>query len=518
MAPRTTTTPLVVIALDGGDPELIARWSEQGHLPNIASILTRGGRARIRGPELMSTVGAWLSLFSGIPPSEHGYYADRQLVPGGYELRSFSARDARARPFWARLAGGDKKVAIIDALETQPIAGLAGVQLANWSVQQPFDADGDPPSAEPVSFLDETRRLVGEPVRVDVFDPDASVRDDLAASRALLERIEQKGILFRHVAARDRADLTIVSFVEAHTAAHRLWDYRPEGPRYEEAGSAAGELSTAIREAYRAIDREIGLILDALDAGSNVFIVSLFGMRNLYPTDGLTDAFCRQLGYHVPPADAGRRFDPLALLRRKVPPEVRARLSRLLPAGVRRRLQADALAAGADWAETRAFSISSLQTGFIRVNCRGREPHGIVTPGSEYESLLDEMEADLHQLVDVRSGAPAVAKVIRTADAFGCGPPAVLPDLVVEWRSASYLMECVRHPRAELVQTRQHYNRSTHHTMEGFMAACGPSINAGDIGEVSPLELAPAFLELLGQPDGEHAGRRTSKRPLEGLF
>jgi predicted AlkP superfamily phosphohydrolase/phosphomutase len=303
--------------------------------------------------------------------------------------------------------------------------------------------------------------------------------------------------------------------VEAHTAAHRFWDYRPGGARYDEAVGAATELSTAIRTVYQAIDREMGLLLNALPAESNVFVIALFGIRELYPTNALTEAFCRQLGYQVPLTGASPSLSPLGILRRAIGADVRARMSRLLPLCVRRRLQAASPRDDTDWPRTRAFCLPSLHTGFIRVNCRGREPQGVVQPGTDYRNLLDELEADLAELVDMRSGEPAVADVIRTAEVFDSGIPRSLPDLVVEWRSGNYLMERVQHPRADLVQARQYYNRGTHHTMTGFMAAAGSSIVARtSISKVSPLEFAPAFLSLLG----ESAGRQDPKTPLMGLI
>ena len=62
-------------------------------------------------------------------------------------------------------------------------------------------------------------------------------------------------------------------------------------------------------------------------------------------------------------------------------------------------------------------------------------------------------------------------------------------------------MDRVRHPEVELVQERPHYNRSSYHTFSGLVAAAGPSIRAGgDLGQVSPLDFAPLFLSLMGEP------------------
>jgi predicted AlkP superfamily phosphohydrolase/phosphomutase len=511
MAKDMKTPPLVIFGLDGGDAGFIQQWAQEGYLPTIASIMQRGCRGQIGGPELISTHGAWLSLFSGVSRSEHGYYYTRQLLPGTYDLRNFTARDTHALPFWSHLRGGSRKIAVIDAFETYPLPGVAGLQLVNWAVQHQYNTPVVPPSAEPPSLLNDVRRYAGPPVRIDVFKPKSSFREDWAAHSMILKRIEEKGALCRRFLAQDRYDLAVITFVEAHTAAHRLWDYRPEGIRHTDATSEGCKLSTAIRDVYQAIDRELGLLVKQLPDETNVFIISLFGMKDLYPTTGLIEAFCRQLEYQVPSYGCLSSPNALALLRRTIPPGVRARMSHFLPRRLQMRLETDRFRTETNWAKTKAFSIPALNTSFVRVNLRGREPQGIIEPGPEYERLLSKIEADLRQLVDVRSGKPAVERVIRSAEACRCGPPSVLPDLFVEWKSTPYFMDRVRHPKAELVQSRPQYNRSSYHTFSGFVAAAGPSIRAGgDLGEVSPLDFAPAFLSLMGEP----YSRRLAKRFL----
>jgi predicted AlkP superfamily phosphohydrolase/phosphomutase len=508
----TRNPPLLIVGFDGGDRHLIDRWVQEGHLPTIASILERGCRGRIEGPELMSTHGAWLSLFSGVSRREHGYYANVQLAPGTYDFRTYTARDTAALPFWSRLRGGPKRVTVIDALETEPLSGISGSQLSHWAVQQQYNRPTVPSSSEPGGLVDEVRRHIGSPIPVEVFKPDSSLHEDMDARRLLLERIAQKGAICRRLVTQDRCDVAVVTFVEAHTAAHRFWDYRPGGIRHQRATDHASGLSTAIRDVYHAIDRQLALLIDEFPEEPNVFVISLFGVKDLYPTTGLIDAFCRQLQYEVPSEGGGTGFDMLDTIRRTVPFQVRARISRLLPYTVQARLDARRFRTTTDWSRTRAFSIPSLNTSFVRVNLRGREPLGIVEPGFEYERLLSQIEDDLEQLVDVRSGQPAVENIIRTATAFQCGPPPVLPDLSVEWRAAPYLMHQVRHPRGELIQTTPEYNRSSYHTFTGCVAAAGPSVPSGDLGDLSPLEFAPLFLSLMGEPSPRGPAERLISR------
>ena len=74
-----------------------------------------------------------------------------------------------------------------------------------------------------------------------------------------------------------------------------------------------------------------------------------------------------------------------------------------------------------------------------------------------------------------------------------------LPDLFVEWAEADHFMTRVVHPRGELRQSPCEFHRDSDHSREGFVAAAGPLIlGRGDLGELSPLALAPTFLHLLG--------------------
>ena len=58
--------PLLILGLDVGDAELISRWTSEGHLPAIASVMERGCWGTTAGPETIAEYGLSLSLFTGI--------------------------------------------------------------------------------------------------------------------------------------------------------------------------------------------------------------------------------------------------------------------------------------------------------------------------------------------------------------------------------------------------------------------------------------------------------------------
>ena len=143
------------------------------------------------------------------------------------------------------------------------------------------------------------------------------------------------------------------------------------------------------------------------------------------------------------------------------------------------------------------------------MNLQGREPQGIVKPGTEYEELLARMEADFALLTDPKTGEPAIRRTARAVDLFGGGPPELLPDLFVEWEPGPRFLDRVKHPKAELIQPKPTHFFDSQEKLEGFFAAAGPDIQGrGDLGEVEVLDMAPTWLQLLGvAPSADMKGK-----------
>jgi predicted AlkP superfamily phosphohydrolase/phosphomutase len=486
-----------VFGLDAGDPEMIARWTREGYMPNVAALMKDGCWGRTGGPELLSEHGVWISLMSGVSRADHGYFYFRQQRPGAYELQTVTGKDLNLTPFWSYASESGLRSAVLDAWELAPEAdSFNGVQLCNWATHNNWGREHYPTSSSPPEVLE---RLTTEiaPKLVAAEDADATLEYDRNMHEQLLEQTRQKGRACRMVLEDGDFDLIVCVFSASHAANHQFWKYRQDVP--DRTGDPV--LENAIRDVYQAIDEEIGTLHRSLPADANTIIVSSVGMDDDYPTTGVTEDFFRKLGYQVAPqGGGGTSFRPLDLTRRLVPEKLRVAVSSmLLSRAARENLMSDAFRTGTDWSQTRAFALPASYTSFIRINLRGREPEGIVEPGREYDEVLDQLEEDFHALVDVESGEPAVARTVRTTQAFGCDPHATLPDLFVDWRPGSFLRR-VRHPRAELTQDRPDFYRRSDHSSQGFFAASGPAFAAtGEIGEpLDVLTFAPTFMQLLG--------------------
>jgi len=485
------SAPLVVLGLDGGDPDLLVQWAREGYLPTLASVMKRGCWAKTGGPELITEHGPWLQLFSGISRGQLGYYYLRQLRSGTYDLHLATGHGLDAPPFWAALRGTQRKVATFDVPEVYPISGVPGIQLANWAVHQGWTSSdpADAPRTEPAALIEEVRQLYGP--RLSIYEnSDSNLDEDQRIFSRLLEQVSRSGELYRDLLRRDRFDVVAAVFAASHTGGHQFWKYRnqPDGQ----------ELGHAIRDIYAAIDHEMGLLLADELAGANVIIVSSVGMKDHFPMGGLLEDFCRKLGYQV----ASQSWPSLmGLARSLVPERWRVAVSRHFSRETRERLLAEQFRAGTDWSKTTAFAIPSSYTGFLRVNLSGREPQGIVQPGAEHADVLRRLENDLHQLTDPDSGEPVVQQVVRTSDLFGSDAHPALPDLFVIWKPQPHFRRRLRHPAGEIAQKRPEWCRGSDHSQSGFLAAAGPAIHAcGCIEVVSLMDIAPTLLTLLKAP------------------
>lgn len=477
------TSPVLVFGFDAGDPALMLQWANDGTLPALDSVLKRGCHTRFSGPEMASEHGMWVSLTSGVSRARHGYYYFRQLIPRTYDLLPARGRWLECRPFWKRLP--DHRIAIIDVPDITAPEPARGIQIYEWATHYPYF----PPSTEPPALLREINRDFGRRQFIDE-EPEAPEQTDWRIFNALMARIKKKKQLcLKHLAA-GRFDLAFVVFGECHTGAHQFWKYHK---------AATGRLAHAVRDIYRAIDDALGAILDLLPQEAKIFVVSSVGMKEQWPAAGLNEEFSLKLGYQVPaastPVSSAR---PIDILRRLLPQGVRNQLSKMIPQEKQDRLISDKFRTSTDWTRTSLFCIPSYYTGQFRVNLRGREPSGIVSPGEEYRKLLDRAESDLRALIDPVSRKPAIRAVMRTVDLFGGEAPESLPDLFAEWADSAHFMEEVRHPTTVLRQTPCEFHRSTDHSQLGFLGAAGPGITArGKLQDVSPLDLAPTLLSHL---------------------
>jgi len=171
---------------------------------------------------------------------------------------------------------------------------------------------------------------------------------------------------------------------------HMMWRLMDaKHPMYDAA--LAAKYGDSIERIYRRADQFVAEVLDHLEPGTQLMIVSDHGFHSWRKSVNLNTWLVQQ-GYMV--------------LRGQQPGE--KKLDDLFGGG-------GEFWENVDWSQTRAYAMGLGQVYF---NLRGREGHGIVSPGAEAKQLADELSARLLTLQDPDDGAKIVRAVYKRDDVY----------------------------------------------------------------------------------------------------
>lgn len=506
---------VLIIGIDAADLTLIKPWAEAGHLPNIARILNNGTFAPMRSTLPIMSPPAWTSMISGLNPGKHGIYDFISRQPGSYRLQSNRSDLTNFRTIFHHASDHNQHVIAMNIPLTYPPSQVRGMMISGLAAPETGKY------AYPPELRDELVRQ-GYRVNVHEFEP-GHEREWVADLYAVARKQTETMIRFLH---QEPWNLAMIVYRAVDETEAFFWHHMDEThPQHDPV--AAKEYGSVIFDAHRMVDEEVGKLVEAAGPETTVALVSDHG----------GGAFHREVFLNVWLERQGflRRKPPRALneLRKMVMRKLhldRDTLARLLdwplawairnriPMKIQHALVPEAavtLAEVADWSRTRAYSFGNI--GQIYVNLRGREPHGIVQPGRDYERLLDEITDALFQLKD--NGKPVVDAVYRRKDIYH-GPYAEHgPDLNIIMRNLAYASQSWR----EMGSTGEVFgdaNAVTHctgiHRPLGMMALCGPTIPArGQQDEVQIIDIAPTVLWLLGIPIPDNIDGRVLRECLD---
>ena len=503
-----TDAKVMVIGFDLGDGGLIRRWAADGSLPNLRALMDQGISADLGTTADWLHVSAWPTLYTGAPVGRHGVYYTFQPMPELQGYRRFGPDQYGAPTFWRVLDDAGVRCTVFDAPYTQPDADSEVAQIFDWGCWAQYWKTGSAPRA----LIGDLNRSVGRyPLGLEAHDLGLAGQDAKTMQPRLVAAARAKTDAILWLMQHRPWDCFVTVYGETHPGGHYCWwpasDRRP-----------GEEDLPLLKDLYREIDRGIGRIVAALPPDAAVMVVTGDGIGPNNSGWHLLPDVLRRLGLLAEPAaepageagdapaapgGAGRRWDPVKALRDLLPKDFRKSLARRLPTALRDRLARRVDTAAIDWSRTKAFTLPTDLEGCIRINLAGREPEGIVQPGVEYEQLLDQISAELHQLINPDTGRPAVRDVIRVDRQFPGPRRDYLPDLIVLW-SAEAPIRRLQSPRIGEVSGDSPDGRTGTHTAPGFLVARGPGLDREALAAGARVsDLAPTILALFGveQPD-----------------
>jgi predicted AlkP superfamily phosphohydrolase/phosphomutase len=496
---------LLFIGLDAGDAELIDRWCVEGRLPHIARMKAMGTSFRMRTTAEVFHVSAWPSIFTGTGPDQHGLYHAYVTHPGHQGVLR-PKPDQSPFPFvWKTLDDAGRRSVVMDAFMTCPLDAFNGVQIVDWGTWSWFWQ----PTVTPQPIAREFKRRFGRYPSDDHSKVGIVPVTDVAAFRQrLLAAVARKTEALKWLIQQQQWALFLVVFGECHPAGHYFWHLHD--PSYHtHPGASVGDLTHALRDVYVALDGAIGELLAVVGDDTTVWLVSGDGMTGNFSGSHLLEPMLAQMGLMQRAtaertdgtAAAAPSSDLLRTIRDLVPQRIRMTISKaLLTRHTQEQLALRWKTSGIAWPSTRAFIIENANEGYVRINLKGREPQGAVSPGEEYERLCDLLCRTARGLANPATGLPAARAVYKTDDLFDGPFRSHMPDVIICWNRDARIttellaQECglVRVP-APSSGTAPFY--SGNHWPNAFVIATGPGIDQGvELHPRHVLDLAPTIL------------------------
>jgi predicted AlkP superfamily phosphohydrolase/phosphomutase len=504
----TARTPAVLLGLDAADLGLIQRLGASGSLPNLSRLLERGCTGVIRGEAERFAGGVWPTFYTGQPVSHHGVYHNKLWRQEHMRCEIAAADWCPEPPFWERLRGSGRRIAVVDVPMTVARPGpLEGIHLAGWGTHDVITRGG-----WPAKLWQEIETALGAPAMpAEQFGSQTPamlgrLAHELKAATSQVAEIGAR--LYR----RESWDLFLLVFGGTHRGGHYLWDLSQVDVRGISAGRRRA-LSDALGQVYRAADAGVGRILELVPSHTRVLVFALHGMG---PNTTWADRCAAILGRIMSgrPTGSAPRGGLMYAVKKAIP----WRLARAVTTRISPELQARLVPIWSsrmfDWRATRAFPLPMDHAGYVRVNLRGREPEGIVAP-EEYRPLCDEIADGFLGFRDAVSGKAIVRQVHRLDDLAPPGAPARdrLPDLVIEWSDvppgAAPVIRSERLGELTWRSPQLPSGRSGNHGGDGWFVAAGPGIEVGAAAAVHPIvDLVPTLYRWLGhEPDPALAGQ-----------
>ncbi len=337
---------LLVIGLDCAAPALVfGRLKDE--LPNLRRLAAEGVHGTLESCCPPITVLAWMCMMTGRDPGELGIYGFRNRKDRSYAGHAFAnARWVREQTAFDALSAAGKRVIVLSVPCTYPPRPVNGVMVSCFLTPGP-QSD----FTYPKELKAEVQEVTGG-YMIDVPNFRTDDRERLLGD--LHEMLRRRWKLFRHLLATRPWDFAMAVEMGTDRIHHGFWHFMdPEHPRYEGPGS---KFEHAIRDYYRAVDREIGETLRVAGDDTTVLVVSDHGARPLFGGVNLNEWLIRE--------------GLLALVRQ---PEKPCPIEK----------------AEVDWARTKVWGYGGYY-GRVYLNVAGREPQGTI-PGAELEPFRDAL-------------------------------------------------------------------------------------------------------------------------------
>ncbi|MEN8152378.1 MAG: alkaline phosphatase family protein [Acidobacteriota bacterium] len=246
---------LLIIGLDGVPYELLKDLTDNGTMPHLKKLLSRGKlqKMEVTIPEISSI--SWSSFMTGTDPGNHGIFGFVDLYKGKYKYRFPDFRDLKVTTFFDELGKKGKRSIIINLPSTYPAREIPGVLISGFVAPDKKKAVYPP---EYIELLENT----GYQIDVDVSNGKEKKIDFFSdLNYTLKARKEMADILWKN----EKWDIFMFTVTGTDRLHHFMFDaYLDKNNRYHK----------DFLNYYEELDKVIGNLIAKTD-GKNEFEIMI---------------------------------------------------------------------------------------------------------------------------------------------------------------------------------------------------------------------------------------------------
>jgi predicted AlkP superfamily phosphohydrolase/phosphomutase len=441
---KPASRSILLIGLDGFDPDLTRRWIADGSLPNLAKISQQGCFVPLHSTIPPFTYPAWSSLMTGVNPGRHGIIDFAVRRPGSYSVSYINSTYRLEPTIFNRLSAAGKRVAAIGFPTSYPPEPVNGIMISGFDSPLAYTADRS--FCYPESIWDELKTGVSAYTLAGIQELNTGSNWRSKARQTICDTISTRTDIAEYLYTKERWDLFGIVFSESDTAAHHFWAaHDPQSPRHRP-GDAM--YSGFLRDVYQSLDHSVGRLIRLADSDTHVLVVSDHGSGGTGNRLISLNRMLASKGFFVYRKNRFRR-SPVSADNHTVPPEpdciMQSRLRKLafrVPAragewlfryGPRRFLQfieSKNRLAQADLKNCTAFSDELNYFPSIWLN-DDRFPLGKHFDPQQRTDVLDTIKSTLLDCRDPVTGMALIRDVYFKNELFNGPALEWIPDLVV---------------------------------------------------------------------------------------
>jgi predicted AlkP superfamily phosphohydrolase/phosphomutase len=500
---------IVVIGLDGVPLDLIRRWADGGHLPTLQRLMATGAVGQLRSTIPPTSGPSWSSFVTGMNPGKTGIYDFLYRREGTYSFPPVNASLRGGTTMWRYLSDAGYRVGVLNIPMSYPAEQVNGFMISGWMT--PYNADD---YVFPPELSEELVTAGIGDYRIYPTETFAEGRKE-AFLKATYDLLDMRTRTALYLARTQSCDVFMTVFFDTDRVLHQLWHYIDGDHPWRTASELGGlgrtdETEAVVRDYFHQVDESIARVLEAAHADEEtlVIILSDHGMgqaRNFI----VLNNWLLECGLLRLKRDVWTRLKEFLFRRgftlRNVH-QVADRLGLAQQAEYVAGYFVDHLLKMAflsfldvDWGSSKAYSFGR-HLGSVYINLKGREPHGIVEPGAEYEAVRDEIERLALEFRDPQTGRKLIGQVLRREEIYAGPYLERAPDLILRPEEPSDIFfGLADFGHRDTVSTVYRY--SGMHRDYGMLIMNGPGVHKGAWIEGAAIQdIAPTVLHTMDLP------------------